>query len=64
MQQAGFASAVTAAVNANKAVLATAKAQIKTVNDAADAITSFDATELGAIVIAVKSGEEAAAAVT
>ena len=36
-------------VNANKAVLATAKAQIKTVNDAADAITSFDATELGAI---------------
>ena len=36
LQEAGFeASAVTAAVNANKAVLATAKAQIKTVNDAA-----------------------------
>ncbi len=65
LQEAGFdASAVTAAVNANKAVLATAKAQIKTVNEAADAITSFDATELGAIAkLAVKSGEEAAAAV-
>ncbi len=66
LEEAGFdAAAVTAAVNANKAVLATAKAQIKTVNDAADAITSFDATELGAIAkLAVKSGEEAAAAVT
>ncbi len=66
LQEAGFdAAAVTAAVNANNAVLATAKAQIKTVNDAADAITSFDATELGAIAkLAVKSGEEAAAAVT
>ncbi len=66
LQEAGLdAAAVTAAVNANKAVLATAKAQIKTVNDAADAITSFDATELGAIAkLAVKSGEEAAAAVT
>ena len=56
---------MTAAVNANNAVLATAKAQIKTVNDAADAITSFDATELGAIAkLAIKSGEEAALAVT
>lgn len=66
LQEAGFdATAVASAVNANKAVLATAKAQIKTVNEAADAITSFDATELGAIAkLAVKSGEEAAAAVT
>ena len=66
LQESGFdAAAVTAAVNANKAVLATAKAQIKTVNEAADAIASFDATELGAIAkLAVKSGEEAAAAVT
>ncbi len=66
LEAAGFdAATVTAAVTANKAVLATAKSQIKTVNDAADAITTFDATELGAIAkLAVKSGEEAAAAVT
>ena len=65
LTEAGLdAAAVTAAVNANKSVLATAKAQIKTVNDAADAITSFDATELGAIAkLAVKSGKEAADAV-
>ena len=56
---------MTAKVNANTAVLETAKAQIQTINEAAEAITSFDAAELGAIAkLAVKSGEEAAAAVT
>ncbi len=66
LTEAGFdAATVTAKVNANTAVLETAKAQIQTINEAAEAITSFDAAELGAIAkLAVKSGEEAAAAVT
>ena len=58
------ATTAAASVKAADAVLAEAKTQIKTINDAADAIKSFDKNELGSIAkLADKSKKEAAEAV-